>query len=91
MAFPFDILDLFIPEIANWMAGRSTSDKRRFLRAGVGLLLTGIGIGSATFIFPEGIGEIFVSLYWGYMLGYLFSFCGIGLLFCLFIDKRINS
>lgn len=91
MAFPFDMLDLFIPEVASWMAGKSISIKRRFLRAGLGLLLVGVGIGVGTVFFPEVIGRAFASLYWGYMLGYLFSFCGIGLLICLFIDKRMNS
>lgn len=91
MAFPFDILDIFIPEIANWMAGRSTSDKQRFLRAGVGLLLTGIGLGAGVFLFPGVMGKIFFSLFWGYFIGYLFCFCGLGLLICIFIDKKINS
>lgn len=47
MAFPFDLLDVLLPEIAQWMAGKSTSEKRRFRRAGVGLALLGIQIALA--------------------------------------------
>lgn len=91
MSFPFDALDIFIPEIAHWMAGRSTSDKQRFLRAGVGLLLTGIVMAAGFFFLPGLMEKIFFSLFWGYFLVYLFSVCGIGLLVCLLIDRKINE
>jgi hypothetical protein len=51
MAFPFDILDLVLPEIAHWVAGKSSSEKRRFHQAGLGLLLLGILFAVGAFVF----------------------------------------
>ena len=88
MAFPFDLLDLFIPEIAHWMAGKSTSDKRRFLCAGVGLSATGL-IGVAVFFLNESIFEaIFTKSKIGLLIACVFIFCGVGLLLSLLIDKK---
>jgi hypothetical protein len=53
MAFPFDILDLVLPEIAHWVAGKSSSEKRRFHQAGLGLLLLGVLFAVGAFVFPK--------------------------------------
>jgi hypothetical protein len=91
MAFPFDLLDLFIPEIAHWMAGKSTSDKRRFLRAGVGLSATGLTGVAVFFLNPSILETIFTKSQIGLLIACAFIFCGVGLLLSLLIDKKIKS
>jgi len=91
MAFPFDLLDLFIPEIAHWMAGKSTSQKRRFRNAGVGLLLTGSSIAGFQYCFPSAASIVFSDVAWTYFLALMFVGCGAGLLVCLFLDKKMNQ
>jgi hypothetical protein len=90
MATPFELLDLFIPEIAHWMAGKSTSVKRRFRNAGVGLLAVGIGIAVSSLIFPGFFEWAFHLKAWGYFTSFIFICCGIGLLGCLYIDKKMK-
>lgn len=51
MAFPFDLLDLLLPDIASWMAGRSSTYKKRMARAGTGLLLMGMALALCCLIF----------------------------------------
>lgn len=85
MAFPFDLLDLFLPEIANWMAGKSTSEKRRFRRAGVGLFLTGASLATGTCLFGSAAVWAFGSHGWAYFVAFLFAACGGGLLACTFV------
>lgn len=91
MAFPFDILDLFIPEIAHWMAGKSTSEKLRLRNSGVGLTLTGSMIAGVQYFFPE-IGEwAFYNFAWAYFIAFMVFGCGVGLLMCFFIGWRIQK
>lgn len=82
MAFPFDVLDIFLPEIAHWMAGRSTSERRRLRRAGTGLLLTGCGLGLLTWWAPELAVWAFNSVVWAGFVAFLFGACGAALLLC---------
>jgi hypothetical protein len=93
MAFPFDILDLVLPEIAHWVAGKSSSEKRRFHQAGLGLLLLGVLFAVGAFVFPKVAIWTFNSLEWAYFMALLFSGCGVGLLACIWYDqkKHINS
>jgi O-antigen/teichoic acid export membrane protein len=91
MAFPFDLLDLFIPEIAHWMAGKSTSEKRRFRNAGVGLFGIGLIIALGTFIFPTIFKWAFTETAWAYFIAFMFIGCGSGLLICIYTDKKYNS
>lgn len=91
MAFPFDLLDLFIPEIAHWMAGKSTSQKRRFQNAGVGLLLIGVVIAGLQWFSPSVAKWAFGSPPWAYFIAFIFVGCGAGLFVCLFLDKRVNK
>ena len=90
MATPFELLDLFIPEIAHWMAGESTSVKRRFRNAGVGLLAIGIAIAFSALFFPGFFEWAFHNKAWCYFTSFIFICCGIGLLGCLYIDKRMK-
>jgi len=90
MAFPFDLLDVFLPEIAHWMAGKSTSDKRRFRRAGVGLTVLGILIASASYFFESAMTRAFNTIAWAWFVAFLFCACGVGLLVCLMVDKKLN-
>ncbi len=92
MAFPFDILDLVLPEIAHWVAGKSSSEKRRFRRAGLGLLLLGVLFAVCAFVFPKATTWAFNSLEWAYFMAFLFSGCGLGLLACIWYDqKKLNN
>lgn len=91
MAFPFDLLDLFIPEIAHWMAGKSTSEKRRLRNAGVGLFVIGATIASGTLIFPSLVKWAFVDIPWAFFIAFMFGGCGTGLLICSYTDKKYNS
>ncbi len=91
MAFPFDLLDLFIPEIAHWMAGKSASHKRRFRNAGVGLLATGVVIAGLQWFFPSVGNWAFDRPAWAYFIAFMFVGCGAGLLACLFLDKKIDK
>lgn len=91
MAAPFDFLDLFLPEIAHWMAGKSSSQKQRFRRAGRGLLLLGGSIGLGALIIPQATVWAFGSLDWAFFAAFLFAGCGVGLLLCLRWDRKINS
>jgi len=50
MAFPFEALDFFLPEIAHWMAGKSPSERVRMHRAGRGLLMLGLGVACVTLL-----------------------------------------
>ena len=88
MAFPFDLLDLVLPEIAHWMAGKSSSEKRRFRRAGLGLLLLGVLFAVGAFVFPKVAIWAFNSLEWAYFMALLFSGCGVGLLACIWYDQK---
>lgn len=88
MAFPFDLLDLFVPEIAHWMAGKSTSDKRRLRRAGLGLISLGLLLGLACVFFESVMIQAFDTIGWAAFVSFLFMGCGAGLLVCLAIDKR---
>ena len=88
MAFPFDFLDLVLPEIAHWMAGKSSSEKRRFRRAGMGLLLFGVVIAACALIFPTIATWAFNSLTWAYFTAFMFSSCGAGLLACIWCEQR---
>jgi len=88
MAFPFDLLDLVLPEIAHWMAGKSSSEKRRFRRAGMGLLLFGVVIAACALIFPTIATWAFNSLTWAYFTAFMFSGCGAGLLACIWCEQR---
>ncbi len=88
MAFPFDALDLFLPEIAQWMAGRSQSERVRMYRAGRRLLVLGLGVGGATLLWPDLAGWAFGSLAWAWMLASLFGICGAGLLLCVWAYRR---
>lgn len=90
MAFPFDLLDLFVPEIAHWMAGKSTSDKRRFLRAGLGLISLGILLGLACFFLDSFMGQAFGTVAWAVFVSFLFAGSGAGLLACVAIDRKMN-
>ncbi len=90
MAFPFDFLDVFIPEIAQWMAGKSTSEKRRFLRAGVGLLILGLVIGICNFFSIPLLSWLFDSSAWTYFLAFQCFICGVFLLLCVFINKATS-
>lgn len=91
MAFPFDILDLFIPEIAHWMAGKSTSEKRRLRNSGVGLTFVGLMIACIQYFFPN-VGEwAFYNYAWAYFIAFMFFGCGVGLLICLLVDNRVNN
>ena len=91
MAFPFDFLDIFIPEIAHWMAGKSTSEKRRFRNAGVGLSAIGAAIAGCSYFFPEISELVFMDLVWSYFIAFMFLCCGIGLLTCTYIDRKTTS
>jgi hypothetical protein len=93
MAFPFNILDLVLPEIAHWVAGKSSSEKRRFRQAGLGLLLLGVLFAVGAFVFPKVAIWTLNSLEWAYFMALLFSGCGVGLLACIWYDqkKHINS
>lgn len=93
MAFPFDLLDLVLPEIAQWMAGKSNSEKRRFRRAGLGLFILGLLFAACWLLFPSLGIWAFNSLEWAYFMAMLFSGCGVGLLACIWCDqkKQINS
>jgi hypothetical protein len=93
MAFPFDLLDLVLPEIAQWMAGKSNSEKRRFRRAGLGLFTLGLLFAASSLLFPKVAIWAFNSLEWTYFMALLFSGCGVGLLACIWYDqkKHINS
>lgn len=91
MAFPFDFLDIFIPEIAHWMAGKSTSDKRRFRNAGVGLSGIGAVIACGSYFFPDIFEWAFTDVTWSYFIAFMFFFCGVGLLACIYIDKKIKN
>ena len=88
MTTPFELLDVFIPEIAHWMAGKSTSAKRRFRNAGVGLLTIGLAIAFGSLLLPGFFEWAFPNMTWGYFTSFIFICCGIGLLGCLFIDKK---
>lgn len=88
MAFPFDVLDIFLPEIAHWMASRSTSERRRLRRAGTGLLLTGCGLGLLAWAAPELTARAFTSVAWAGFVAFLFGACGAGLLFCFWLEKH---
>lgn len=91
MAFPFDLLDLFIPEIAHWMAGKSTSEKRRFRNAGVGLSAIGFIIGFGTLFFPTLFKWAFTEIVWAFFTAFMFAGCGLGLLICIYTDKKYNN
>jgi hypothetical protein len=92
MAFPFDLLDLVLPEIAHWMAGKSSSEKRRFRRAGLGLLFLGVLFAVCAFVFPKMATWAFNSLDWAYFMAFIFSGCGLGLLACIWYDqKKLNN
>jgi hypothetical protein len=91
MAFPFDLLDLVLPEIAHWMAGKSNSEKRRFRRAGLGLLSFGGLIALCTFISPAAAIWAFNSLALAYFGAFLFSGCGVGLLACIWYDQKNSN
>jgi len=88
VSFPFDLLDFVLPEIAHWMAGKSNSEKRRFRRAGVGLLLFGVVIAACSLIFPTIATWAFNSLAWAYFTAFMFSGCGAGLLTCIWCEQR---
>lgn len=88
MAFPFDALDLFLPEIAHWMAGRSTSDGRRLRRAGTGLLITGYGLGLLTLWAPNLAASAFSHVAWAGFVAFLFGACGAGLLLCFWVENH---
>lgn len=90
MAFPFDLLDVLLPEIAQWMAGKSTSEKRRFRRAGVGLALLGIQIALACIFLESAMTWAFNTIEWAWLVAFLFFTCGVGLLICLMVDKKLN-
>ena len=91
MAFPFDILDLFIPEIGHWMAGKSTSEKRRLRNSGVGLTFIGFLIAGIQYLYPD-IGDwIFFNHAWAYFIAFMFLGSGLGLLACLLLDNKINN
>lgn len=90
MAFPFDLLDVFLPEIAHWMAGKSTSEKRRFRRAGVGLFMLGVFLAIGICFFESAMVWAFNSLEWAYFVAFLCAACGGGLLVCTVVDKRLN-
>jgi hypothetical protein len=87
MATPFDLLDLFLPEIAQWIAGKSSSQIRRFRRAGLGLLLLGGFMGLGALAATSFMVWAFTSLHWALFVSFLFMGCGIGLLLCLRYDK----
>ena len=93
MAFPFDLLDLVLPEIAQWMAGKSNSEKRRFRRAGLGLFILGVLFAASSLLFPKVAIWTCNALKWAYFMALLFSGCGVGLLACIWYDqkKHINS
>lgn len=93
ITFPFDLLDLVLPEIAHWMAGKSNSEKRRFRRAGLGLFILGVLFAASSLLFPKVAIWAFNSLEWAYFMALLFSGCGVGLLACIWYDqkKQINS
>ena len=93
MSSSFDFFDLVLREIAQWMAGKSSSEKRRFRRAGLGLLLLGVLFAVCAFVFPKVAMLAFNSLEWAYFMVLLFSGCGVGLLACIWYDqkKHINS
>lgn len=86
MAFPFDLLDLVLPEIAQGMAGKSNSEKRRFCRAGLGLFILGLLFAASSLLFLKVAILAFNSLEWAYFMALLFSGCGVGLLDCIWYD-----
>lgn len=90
MAFPFDLLDVLLPEIAHWMAGKSTSEKQRFRRAGVGLTLLGVLMALACFFLESAMTWAFNTIEWAWFVAFLFFACGVGLLVCLRVDKKMN-
>lgn len=89
----FEFLDLVLPEIAQWMAGKSNSEKRRFRRAGLGLFILGLLFTACSLLFPKVAIWAFNSLEWAYFMALLFSGCGVGLLACIWYDpkKHIKS
>jgi len=93
MAFPCDLLDLVLPEIAQWMAGKSNSEKRRFRRAGLGLFTLGLLFAASSLFFPKVAIWAFNSLEWSYFMALLFSCCGVGWWACIWYDqkKHLNS
>jgi hypothetical protein len=88
MAFPFDFMDLFIPEIANWMAGKNASDKQRFRRAGTGLILLGLSMVLVCYLFEAMMVWAFNSLAWALLLSFLLVVSGLFLLFCYWVDSK---
>jgi len=90
MAFPFDILDIFIPEIAQWMSGKSSSLKRRYFRAGVGLTSVGALIGMLSYAESPLVMWAWNSLL-GIYIGLSFAACGVFFLLCALVDNRKNK
>ena len=88
MAFPFDFLDFLLSEIAQWMAGNSNLEKRRFRRAGLGLLILGLLFSACSLLIPKVAIWAFNSLEWAYFMAFLFSGCGLGLLVCVWYDPK---
>jgi hypothetical protein len=91
MAFPFEALDFFLPEIAHWMAGKSPSERVRMHRAGRGLLMLGLGVACVTLLLPGLAQWAFGSIAWAWMLAALFGVCGAGLLLCVWAYRRVKS
>lgn len=91
MAFPFDLIDLFIPEIAHWMAGKSPSQKVRLLRAGGGLSTAGAAILGASLILLEIVENVFGTSGVGLAIGLAFTGVGIFLFSCFLVDKVKNK
>jgi len=87
MALPFEIFADLIPEIAKWMAGKSTSQKKRFLRAGGGLLTAGLIAISLGYLNPRVAALFFYSMELCLYTGIVFVAAGLFLLICVGIDK----
>lgn len=87
--FPFDLLDAFVPDLAQWMGGKSENIKKRYLRAGAGLSLMGGVFISVSLISPKFMG-IFFDEGVGIFVGMVFGGCGIFLLFSILVDLLVN-
>ena len=90
MKFPLDLLDLFIPEIAHWMTGKSHSTKRRFQRAGQGLIAAGVTLSATAALFPDALVWAFNTAAWACFVAFLFTGCGAKLRLCLRADGTIK-
>jgi hypothetical protein len=88
MAFPFDLLELLLPDIAHWLSGRSSTDRKRLARAGTVLLLTGMALALCCLVFETAMVWAFNSLALVWFTACLFAGCGLFLLACLWVDSR---